>query len=182
MEKMKDEVEAREKMKGMINDLPIDVVTDIINIYNPIIHVDRSVSPTYPDWVRKVLYPELELVGPSDYDVTRLYQWLHPKQVSDNATGYEIHDELIAKKMIEDCLGLPDLLAIQARGIGFFRKHYSGKAVFGWRSVVQFLNGNFKIPYLIEREGEVLLFWSWLDFSWLSNFPALCFSKELLEL
>ena len=39
-----------------------------------IIHVDRSVRPLYPDWMKEVMHPELEDVGPSEYDSLRTSQ------------------------------------------------------------------------------------------------------------
>src|SRR3989344_8235408 len=47
---------------------------------DPIIHVDRTIRPTYPNWVKKVMHPKLELTGPGEFDVFKLQQWLHPDQ------------------------------------------------------------------------------------------------------
>ncbi len=153
--------------------VPENILEDLLNEWNPVIHVDRSIRPEYPDFVKEVKYPELELTGPADFDVTKLERYLHPKQVNGYATGNEIHEELIAKKMLEGCLGLADLKAIQARGIGFFRKHFAGKAVFGWKSVVLDGYGRLYVPSLCEGGGKVGLGWSWLGFRFISNEPAL---------
>lgn len=153
--------------------IPESAVRAFIDEWNPIIHVNRSIRPEYPDFVKEVKYPELELTGPADFDVTKLERYLHPKQVNGYAVGNEIHEELIVKKMLEGCLGLTDLKAIQARGIGFFRKHFAGKAVFGWKSVVLYSNGNLYVPYLCENDDSVELHWDWLDNNFYSYCPAL---------
>ena len=152
--------------------VPENILEDLLNEWNPIIHVDRSIRPEYPDFVKEVKYPELELTGPADFDVTKLERYLHPKQVNGYAVGNEIHEELIAKKMLEGCLGLTDLKAIQARGIGFFRKHFADKAVFGWKSVVLNRNGDLRVPCLYG-DDEVRLRWLWLDDYFFSSRPAL---------
>lgn len=157
--------------------IPEDALQSLIDEYDPIIHVDRTVSVVYPNWIKKALYPQLEQVGPSDFNIAELESHLHPKQVEGYATGNEIHEELIAKKMIESCLGLPELLNIQKRGIRFFRKHYSGKAVFGWRSVVQDRDGDLLVPSLVVLEGKVILLWRWLAYNFNSDRPALRFRK-----
>ena len=38
------------------------------------IRVNRAIRPTYPDWVKEVLHPELENSGPAEYDVGQLEQ------------------------------------------------------------------------------------------------------------
>ncbi len=157
--------------------IPEDVLQSLIDEYDPNIHVDRAAPVLYPDWIGKALYPQFELIGPSDFNVAELESFLHPKQEKGLVEGNVIHDKLIAKKMIEGCLGLNDLKAIQARGIGFFRKHYSGKAVFGWRSVVRDRYVYLSVPYLVGRDGEAILRWRWLGYDWDSRSPALRFRK-----
>src|ERR1700722_11534777 len=42
-----------------------------------IVRVDRSVRPVYPDFVKTVMHPELEKVGPAEYDLATVDLWLH---------------------------------------------------------------------------------------------------------
>ncbi len=144
---------------------------------NFIVHVDCAVSPSYPDFVKKIMHPDLELTGPAEYDMQTLGLLLHNDQKSGYTTGNKIYERLKKDKALNDCLGLTDLLAIQAKGIKVFRSLFAGKAVFGWKSVVQSTNGILLVPYLIGDGGRVVLNWRWLGSYWNSNNPALRFSK-----
>src|SRR3989344_5957600 len=44
--------------------------------------VDRSIPPVYPDWKIEVMHPELESLGPTEYDIARVELWLHDGQKS----------------------------------------------------------------------------------------------------
>jgi hypothetical protein len=141
------------------------------------IRVDRIARPTYPEWAMLVMHPELEPTGPVEYDLQKgVQEWLAKGQ-KNVLTGNRIYTELKDANALESCLGLSDLLAIQAKGIDVFRKLYSGKAVFGWKSVVQYQGGSLSVPFLYEGGGEVELDWYWLGNDWDSRHPALRFSK-----
>ncbi|KKT28842.1 hypothetical protein A3G55_01890 [Candidatus Giovannonibacteria bacterium RIFCSPLOWO2_12_FULL_44_25] len=143
-----------------------------------IISVDRSVKPSYPGWMKKVMHPELELVGPAEYNLNAAVGlWLHNDQKTGVAIGNAIYKHLQKDNALADCLGLADLLAIQTKGIAVFRKLYAGKTVFGWKSVVQDRYGRLDVPCLCGYGGGVVLLWYWLGCSWYSNDPALRFSK-----
>lgn len=150
-----------------IPELPLDFI----------IHVERSVKPDYPDWMKKVMHPELELTGTTEYDLQKLELWLHNDQKKGYAVGNTIYGYLEKGDALTTCLNLQDLIAIQAKGIKVFCKLFANKAVFAWKSVVQSSRGNLRVPYLIEGGGEVVLNWYWLDYDWGSDSPALRFSK-----
>jgi len=137
------------------------------------VRVDRSVALVYPDWVDKPMHPELEGHGPDEYDLVGVQQWLLEKQKTDVVTGNAIYEHLKSNSMLENCLGLRDLQAIQKLGIEVFRKHFAGKAVFGWKSVVRDRDGCLLAPYLFELGGTVGLYWRWLDLGWIADYPAL---------
>ena len=146
--------------------------------FNPIIPIDRSQKPTYPDWVKDVLHPELEGQGPAVYAITQVGLWLHDDQKDGKwMKGQAIYDHLVQNQMLESCLSLRDLEEIQKRGSPFFRKHFRGKAVFGWKSVVRNRIGNLRVPYLTEGDGEVVLGWHWLGRGWYDCNPALRFAS-----
>jgi hypothetical protein len=147
-------------------------------IIDTIIRVNRSVSPVYPEWTRKVMHKDLELSGPGEYDISIVQEWRHSDQDNGVVKGDVIYKHLKNNDMIKDQLGLADLLAIQAKGIAFFRKYFTGKAVFGWKSVVRASNDNLRVPDLIEDGGEVLLPWRWLGRGWDSCRPALRFASK----
>ena len=138
------------------------------------VRIDRSVRPIYPDWVEKVLHPELEKTGPAEFDVSKLKLWLHKDQKGGKwLKGQKIYEHLKDNDMLESCLGLADLIAIQAKGITFFRQHFADKAVFGWKSVVRLRDGSLSAPYLCYVGGKVVLHWFWLGYDWSGSGPAL---------
>ncbi len=141
---------------------------------DPIIRVDRSVRPSYPDWVMTVMHPELENAGPSEYDVSKDEQWLHDDQKGGKwTTGNNIYVHLKETGDLKNHYTLRDLEEIQKKGIAFFRKYLAGKAVFAWGSVVRDRNGNLSVPYLCEGGGSVVLCWYWLGCGWRSFSPGL---------
>ena len=151
-------------------------------VIDSIIRVNRSIRPSYPDWMKEVIHPELEAVGPSEYDGAKLEQWLHDGQKDGKwIEGNKIYAHLKKTDTLKTCLGLRDLEEIQKKGIANFRKHFAGKAVFGWASVVRNRLGSLRVPYLFERGGKVVLYWHWLDDSWGRSHPALCHASDLAK-
>lgn len=143
-----------------------------------IVRVDRSVKPTYPDWMKKVMHPELELAGPAEYNLQDgVEQWLHDDQKRGSVVGNTIYKHLQKGDNLATCLNLQDGLAIQQKGIAVFCKLFAGKAVFLWGSVVQNRSGHLHVPYLYGIGDRVGLNWFWLDDYWYSYSPALRFSK-----
>lgn len=142
-----------------------------------IVRVDRSVKPSYPDWMKKLMHPELELAGPAEYDLNTVSQWLHDDQKNGLVQGSTIYKHLQKGDNLATCLNLQDGLAIQQKGIAVFRKLFGGKAVFLWGSVVQSRSGDLRVPCLYEGGGEVVVYWLWLGSSWDSSNPALRFGK-----
>ena len=143
-----------------------------------IIRVDRSVRPSYPDWARLVMNPELENTGPAEYDLATVDQWLHDGQKNGGyMRGQALYDHLKSNGLLDSCLGLADGMEIKAKGIAVFRKFFKGNAVFLWRSVVRRSDGSLRVPCLYEGGGELVLFWYWLDNYWRGNGPALRFAS-----
>lgn len=161
--------------------------TQLVNVFqnglpqtetDSIIRVDRSIRPSYPDWVKRVEHPDLEPTGSSEYDITTVKQWLHDGQKDGKwIEGSKIYAHLKETDTLKTCLGLRDLEEIQKKGIAFFRKHFQGKAVFAWKSVVLSRGGSLRVPYLCEGGVEVVMGWSWLDSGWDGNNPALRFAS-----
>ena len=171
--------EERKKLMGGIESHLLSAVIPPPAPIDPLIRVDRKVKPAYPDWAKKVMHQDLELTGPPEFDVSTLDPWLHPKQKTGVIRGHDLYKHLKKHEMLEGCLGLADLLAIQAKGIDFFRRYFAGKEVFGWKSVVRYrdLDGRLNVPCLYERGDKVVLGWGWLDYGWGSVSPALRFAK-----
>jgi hypothetical protein len=147
-------------------------------VIDPIIRVDRSICPSYPDWMKKVMHPELEKVGPTEYDASALEQWLHDGQKGGKwVEGNKIYQHLKDTDTLKTCLRLRDLEEIQKKGVAFFRKYFKGKAVFGWAGIVRNRNGHLDVPYLYEVVGKVVLCWVYLDYRWGGDNPALRFAS-----
>lgn len=143
-----------------------------------IVRVDRTIRPAYPEWIKDVLYPELEQSGPEEFDLATLESYLYGKQASGSyETGSRIHEHLKNENLLHSCLNLQDALVIQAMGTAAFRKHFKGKAVFFWKSVVRDRHGDLCVPCLVEGGGRVGLGWGWLDYYWYDNHPALRFAS-----
>lgn len=163
--------------KALLDDI-VAVVEKHVDVVGDIIRVNRSIRPAYPDWVDKAMHPELEAKGPRKFDAGKLEQWLHDSQKNGGVCkGKLIYEHLISNNMLESCAGLRDLEEIQKRGIDFFRKHFAGKAVFGWKSVVLDRRGFLNVPCLIEDDGQVVLHWYWLGRDGDDASPALRFAS-----
>lgn len=149
----------------------------VVEVSDPIIRINRPIKPTYPDWVKGLLHPELEATGPAEYDIAKLEQWLYDGQKNGWVKGQKIYEHLKNNNMLESCLGLADLVAIQAKDINFFLQHFAGKAVFGWKSTVRGRGGYPNAPCLFERGDKVLLDWNWLENDWDDRYLALRFAS-----
>ncbi len=136
-----------------------------------LISINRTTPLPHPEWVKEALYDES--VGPAKIDPSKAEQWLHETQKTGVVTGVTIHDYLVEHNMIAGCYGLRELLAIQAKDIAYFRKHWKGKAVFGWKGTVRLRDGGLRVPYLCVGGGEVVLDWGGLGRDWNANRPAL---------
>lgn len=162
--------------RGKAKIVPSEVEQEPEVSIDPIIRVNRTA--TYSDWVKKLMHPDLQDTSPTEYVIDRVQQWLHPDQGSGKTTGNTIYGHLKDADTLKDQLGLVDLLAIRVKGIAFFRKYFAGKAVFGWKSVVQSHSGGLLyVPCLIGVGDRVVLDWSWLDSRFNSRSPGLRFAS-----
>lgn len=132
------------------------------------------------NWMKNYCYHEPRRYWLGRVNIqTNCRQWLHELQTKHSKTmpGYMIHEYLCANKSIKNCYDLSELLAIQKKGVAFFRKHFKGKKVFGWRGTVETMVGGCSVPYLYESEGKVILSWSSLSNDWDQKCPALMYRK-----
>ena len=143
-----------------------------------IIRVDRKVRPVYPDWMKRVMYPKLEAVGPAEYDLVKVELWLHDGQKNLGLVkGLDIYEHLKNNRMLNSCLGLRDGEEIKKKGVAVFRKFFGGQAIFLWASVMLSRCGYLYVPYLIGSGGAVLLRWDWLEDDWRRYSPAARFAS-----
>ncbi len=151
--------------------IPTNKIEGKEEIMNTIIRVDRSVRPGYPDFLLKVMDPELESAGPAEYDLVNVELWLHDNQKGGKwITLGEIYNYLKSNDLLKSCLGLADGIEIQKRGLATFRSLLGNsgkiKSVNLWRSVIEGLGvdqtSNFYVPYLFELDDKIILDWSCL--------------------
>lgn len=154
-----------------------DKISAFLANLSPFIFMNRSQPLIYPNWVDKPLYPELEVKGPKKVDVSKLEHWLHPEQEQWRVKGTVIHGYLKENNLLPTCLGLYELLAIQAKGLDFYRRYFQNKAVFGWKGGVRLRGGCLRVPCLVEGAGKVVLRWGWLELDWGADGPALRLAK-----
>lgn len=133
----------------------------------------------YPHWKERIVYPELENTGPAHFDVSTLDPWLHLCHENEKMTNETIHEYLKYNGMLIDCLGLWDLLGIQKKGPDFYRAHFKGMAIPGWKSVIIDRNGDLNIPFLLEDEvtKELVIRWHWLGECCSINSPVYRFKR-----
>ena len=139
------------------------------------IEVDRSIELIYPRFVEK-MHPELELVGPSKYDLlTDVDQWRHQKQEAGRVAGHEIYATINNEGFLKDCFSLADLVAIQKKGNEVFLAALGGQgsftSIFAWKSAVEDASGRRKVPYfIVNNRGQVTGILDWAYFSYKFNF------------
>lgn len=94
------------------------------------IHVDRSIRPAYPSWVKRALYPDLECAGPTDFDLSK----------------------------IDRVLNLQDGLAIQKK-FKVFRELFGKSIIHLGASCVEDRFGNFHVPRISLVKGKMEMSW-----------------------
>lgn len=147
-----------------------------------IVHVDRSVKPSYPDRVGVVRHPELELEGPPVYNLQDgVEQWLHGEQQRYSVRGSTIYEHLQGSGALSICLNLQDGLAIQQKGALVFHELFADQQVFLFGSVTTSEDDGtcLYVPYLYEAfvSGEIVLSWFWIRDPMNRNHRVLRFSK-----
>lgn len=137
-----------------------------------LLFVDRTIKPTYPDFVGKVLHPELEHTGPSHLDPALTPLYLHPKQKNGGALeGNKLYAFLKETGLIEHCFSLRDGEELK-KNPHLFPESWKGQFVFLWKSVVQHRGGGLSVPCVVLHGGQVCLHWYWLGDDWSGNVPA----------
>lgn len=146
-----------------------------------IIRVNRAIQPTYPGWMKAVLYPELESAGPAEYDLAKAVElWLHNYQKGGVIEGNCLYQHLKDTGILKTCLGLQDGEEIRKKGVAVFRDIFEDKDVFLWKAVVLDDHNLLRVPYLCENydEDEVVLRWRYLHLYWNTGHPAARFASN----
>ncbi len=126
--------------------------------------VDYSVRATYPDWMKKRLHPEFDRTDTVERHLDQVNLWLHPDQGNGGRIGGKALYQYVKENgILPTCLALRDMEEIRKLGIEVYRKYFRGKAVFGWKDVVQDSYDNLYVSCLGEYGGQVVVSWSTLD-------------------
>jgi hypothetical protein len=120
-----------------------------------IVRVNRAVRPFRPRWLIKVMEPELDAMGPSEYDLSTIQLSQHDNHISGRTKGQEIYDFLKKENLIEGCLGLVDGYAIQEKGLDTFNRFFRSHIVYLWKSVTEDRDGALHVPLLDGLTGGV---------------------------
>jgi len=144
-----------------------------------IIAVNRVSRPRYPDWMGKggLLYPELEGTGPARYDLAAIELWQYetPEPVKIVRIVRDLESGLDLANHIE----LLDLEAIRSKGLPVYRRFYEGLGLFALKSAIRSERGSLNVPFLAERDDELVIEWLRFREDWDLDFRALRFSDAL---
>lgn len=145
-------------------------------MHQVLIKVDRSTRLLYPDSVKKIVYPELESVGPAEYDLVKVQLHLHKKQKGEGwVSGHTLYRHLKRGDKLKDCLGFHDALEIQKANVEVFQKLFGDKVLFCWRSIVREYSGALAVPRVFADGLRIVVDWDWIDLGWNDRFPTACF-------
>lgn len=159
------------------------------------ISTDRSVTPVYPEFVGRLIAPELEHTGPTQYNTeTDLFVGsIETKPGFKILIASDVGTTLLQGRYLQACLGIHDGLEIQAKGIEVFRALKASldlKEIHLWRSItsegapvehgILFGQPNTYLPVLIEKDDAVVIEWrSFSDCRWFKVIDIVFF-KTLL--
>lgn len=140
-------------------------------VYDPVIRVDRSNRFVYAvcaGWMKEIVRPELENVGPAEYDLAKVELYIHDDQqgVGKRMTGTQLYEHLKESDTLKECLGLHDALGIQKKGADSFLRFFGDKTLYCWKSVARNHRGDLLVPCVHNHnpEGfEVVVSWFSVD-------------------
>jgi len=151
----------------------------IIEEENFIVRVDRSKEINYPDFVKKILHPEMENIGPESYILKPgelLYYLIENSLVEDTEhNGIRTYNFLKEKGLLENCLGFEDLLAMKEKDISIIHGLFSfgdHKSIIGFRSVAEYKDTQLIAPYLSVKVDEIKVEWTYLKYFIDPNTPV----------
>lgn len=151
------------------------------NQSDTIIRVDRiarDIRLVYPEWMNKVMHLELEAVGPTEYDLSKIRLYLHDEQKDGKSiVGHRLYEHFKETNMIKNSLGFQDALEIQKKGIVVFQTLFGNKSIQCWKSVVLGPNGNLYVPCVFGNGTIVVVDWNWLDDDFNGKKPATRFAS-----
>lgn len=149
-------------------EVPLDIV---------ISNVDRTVDLNHRDNT-SILLPDLQLIGPREYNLRSVGLYLHDKQreYGDHIQGTALYKHLQDTDSLKYCLGIHDARKISEIRIRDFREHFGNMIVFCWKSVVEDLHGGLSVPAITTSYDKVVVVRYCLSQKMYNGNPALVFT------
>ena len=128
------------------------------------ITIDRTSLLTYPNNVKEIFHEDLENDGPTEIDLSKVNLWRDDRhrKGDDSVAVKTVYSEIVASEKINEFWGYRESLAIQAKGIIFYRGHFRGKVLVCLKGVAESSDGHLIAPCLYDDGDEVGLSWDWL--------------------
>jgi hypothetical protein len=146
-----------------------------------VLHVDRTVPPVHPEWMKTPLHPELELTGPAEYDLkSSMDISFLPGQGDGKFTGLDAYEHLKSNNLLDGCLGIADGFAIRERGVKAYSKFFEAKesaVVALWAAVFTDEDGKLCVPLSMAVLSKVAIVKGDLSIPWTKNRPLVRFKS-----
>ncbi len=150
-----------------------------------IIRVDHSQHPNVPNWLGEAAHPDWERAGPTEYNLGALTTSLHDRQNGGcHVKGHLIYTDLQEGSMLQSCLSLLDGQVIQAQvSAADFQRLAKCKCAALWKSLRLHRDKSKTpyVPFIIVRDGKLVLSWYSLDWYFDFRIPALRFPESMLN-
>lgn len=141
-----------------------------------IVRVDRRMRADYPKRMKRLLHPELECRGPSEYDLLQTRLWLHDVQERGNlVTAEDIYYDLKDRGRLETCLGQHDAQAIMNKGHIVFFRLFRKRTIYLYKSAAKFIDGQSYVPCLCLTGRRITHRWDLMKFHLDRSEPALVY-------
>ncbi len=148
-----------------------------------LITVDRSIPPTYPEWMKTPVDPELSRSGPPSFNLAKVEAYLHPWQIGGGIIfGPEFHLHLKDTGIINRCLSLRDgeeiVKAVAEKRVKWPEKFCDENLrLYLWKDAAWDLNPHIRVPILSYFDGRVSIGWNWYTMILLKVHPAAVFEE-----
>ncbi len=136
--------------------------------------VDRTCPARFPVWVGEVFLPELQIVGPAEYDLMQIELWRHecqkpsdkkaPRLTKGKCSVLALYKQDEEEGSLKNCLNLRDGEEIVKKQRITFKKAFGRKGVILLKTKVRNAkNGKFYIPYVCISGYELAIRWLCVD-------------------
>ncbi len=150
----------------------IHVSGGYLKMANLTIEVDRkNSSALLPPWSTGLICKS-KIVNPITYGLQDLQYWQY-YNVDLRCNGPLVYNFLTKKNFLRRCLGVEDLIAMDAIFFSLIKQKFHIRKIFAWRSAVRRMGENIFVPY--REEDEDLIQWWKIRYSEEDDYSALMF-------